>query len=170
MLQIRPERPEDLPAIHSLHVRAFPTEAEAEAVDHLRARGAYLLSLVADFDGAVVGHIFFTPVTIEKEDGTFFDAVGLAPMAVQPELQRRGIGSLLVRAGLEALTQLGFPAVIVLGHAEYYPRFGFLPASRWGIRYATAVPDEVFMALELQPGALTGQSGVVRFQEEFQEL
>ncbi|MEJ5202955.1 MAG: N-acetyltransferase, partial [Anaerolineales bacterium] len=121
MLQIRPERAEDLPAVHSLYVRAFPTEAEAEAVDKLRARGAYLLSLVADFDGAVVGHIFFTPVTIE-EDGAFFDVVGLAPMAVQPELQRRGIGSLLVRAGLEALKQLGFAAVIVLGHAEYYPR------------------------------------------------
>ena len=170
MLQIRPERTEDLPAIHSLNVRAFPSEAEAEAVDALRARGAYLLSLVADFDGIVVGHIFFTPVTIEKEDGTFFDVAGLAPMAVQPELQRRGNGSLLVRAGLEALRQMGFPAVIVLGHAEFYPRFGFLPASRWGIRYASNVPDEVFMALELQPGALTGQSGVAHFQEEFQAL
>lgn len=170
MLQIRPERLEDLPAIHNLNVRAFSTDAEAEAVDKLRARGAYLLSLVADFDGVVVGHIFFTPVTIEKEDGTFFDVVGLAPMAVQPELQRRGIGSLLVRAGLDALRQMGFPAVLVLGHAEYYPRFGFEPASHWGIRYAAEVPDEVFMALELRPGALNGHGGVARFQEEFQEL
>ncbi len=170
MLQIRLEQPKDFPAIHSLYVRAFPTEAEAEVVDKLRARGAYLLSLVADFDGVVVGHIFFTPATIEKEDGTSLNVAGLAPMAVQPELQRHGIGSLLVRAGLEALQQRGLPAVVVLGYDTYYPRFGFVPASRWGLHYATTVPDEVFMALELQPGALIGNSGVVLFQEEFREL
>ncbi len=93
--------------------------------------------------------------------------MGLAPMAVLPVHQRRGIGSSLVRAGLEACTQLGFAAVIVLGHAEYYPRFGFQPASRFALRCEYDVPDDVFMALELEAGILTGKTGTIQYHPAF---
>lgn len=96
--------------------------------------------------------------------------MGLAPMAVMPAAQRRGIGSALIRSGLERCAQLGYSAVVVLGHPEYYPRFGFVPASRFGIGCEYEVPDEVFMALELEPGALTGMSGTIRYHPAFAEV
>jgi putative acetyltransferase len=88
-------------------------------------------------------------------------------MAVMPEHQRKGIGSALVRAGLEHCKRLGFVAVVVLGHAEYYPRFGFSPAARFGIRSEYDVPDDVFMAVELQPAALSGKTGTVKYHAAF---
>ncbi len=166
MLTIRPETTKDIPAVHIVNARAFETPAEANLVDALRARQAGILSLVAEQDGAVIGHIFFSPVTIRGPHGEF-EAAGLAPMAVLPEFQKRGAGSALVRHALEELRQMGYSAVIVLGHPEFYPRFGFLPASRWGIRFTVEVPDAAFMALELTPGVLQGVSGVVYFRPEF---
>ena len=121
--------------------------------------------LIADDDDAIVGHILFSPVTLTAHPG--LRIMGLAPMAVVPARQRQGIGSALIREGLEHCRRLGFGAVIVLGHAEYYPRFGFTPASRFGLGCEYDVPDEVFMALELYEGILQGKSGTIRYHPAF---
>ena len=168
-LTIRPETPDDIPAIHRVNLEAFGQPAEAELVDRLRERGGFTLSLVAVRDGQVVGHILFSPVRIESP-GSSFEAQGLGPMAVVPGVQREGIGSRLVEAGLEQLRQAGHEVVVVLGHAEYYPRFGFRPSSRYGIRWEKEVPEEVFMVIELRDGALGGRGGVVRYRPEFDEV
>jgi putative acetyltransferase len=161
-VRIRRERDADADAIRRVHHAAFGQPDEGRIVEALRAAGAATLSLVAELDGAVAGHIVFSPVTIDRATGV----VGLAPMAVDPAHQRAGIGSALVRAGLDELRSLGHGAVVVLGHVAYYPRFGFVPASRFGLRCEYAVPDEVFMALELRPGALAGRAGTVRYRPE----
>jgi len=166
MLAIRAETPSDTVAVRAVHLLAFKTPAEADLVDALRARGAGILSLVADLDGKVIGHIFFSLVTISGPHG-FFEAAGLAPVAVHPNHQSCGVGSALILRSLEELRSMGHKAVILLGHADYYPRFGFQPASLWGIYYTVEVPDPAFMALELIPGSLDGISGVAHFQPEF---
>lgn len=141
-------------------------------MEALRARGKVLLSLVAESepDGQIAGHILFSPVQIVGEKQSFA-AAGLGPLAVLPALQRRGIGSLLVKSGLERLRKAGSDrvadSVVVLGHSAYYPRFGFVPTSRFGIRSEFDVPDDVFMAIELQPGALQGRAGTPRYAREF---
>ena len=164
-IAIRRERPGDEQAIHRVNESAFGGLDEAAIVHALRANGGMTLSLVAELDGAVVGHILFSSVSIEPE-GT---AVGLAPMAVLPGQQRRGIGGRLVRESLELLRAAGHDAVVVLGHPEYYPRFGFVRASRFGLRCEFECPDEAFMAMELTPGTLTGRSGIVRYRSEFHQ-
>ncbi len=169
MLHIRDEHLDDIGAIRKVNELAFGQKAEAELVDAVRERGAYILSLVAELDGQIVGHIFFTPVLIvEAEDRV--PAVGLGPMAVLPEFQKQGIGSALVRAGLDQLRAMHYRAVIVLGHPDFYPKFGFVPASRFGIRFMVTVQDEVFMAVELQPGGLRGVRGIVHYQPEFEKV
>lgn len=160
---IRPERPSDSYAVRRVNDLAFGRPDEYQVVEALRTNGGMTLSFVAEVDGEIVGHITFSPVTIDHEHA----AVGLGPMAVLPEHQRSGIGSRLVREGLDALREAGHAAVIVLGHPEYYPRFGFIPASRFGIRWERPCPDEAFMALELKPGALEEKAGVVRYRAEF---
>ncbi len=136
----------------------------------LRMRNKVTVSLVAEQDGRIVGHILFSPVTIVST-GTVFPAVGLAPMAVLPELQRQGIGSLLVENGLaECRRRAGHECIVVLGHPEYYPRFGFVPASEYGLKCEYDVPDEVFMAIEPRKGALLGRAGTVKYQPEFNEI
>jgi len=167
-LEIRGEEPRDEAAVRLLNEEAFGSAEEADIVDALRASGKVTLSLVAELEGRVVGHILFSPVTIETPTRTVA-AVGLAPMAVLPELQRRGIGSLLVRQGLEQCRRADHERMVVLGHPDYYPRFGFVPASRFGIRSEFGVPDDVFMALELRPGTFAGVSGTARYEEEFGE-
>jgi putative acetyltransferase len=166
-MQIRIERAGDIPAVRVVNLTAFDTPAEADLVDALRAHADPAISLVAEDpnDGAIVGHIFFSPVTLGE--GSPIRIAGLAPMAVVPARQRRGIGSTLVWRGLELCRQQGFVAAVVLGHPQYYPRFGFTPASRFGLRCDYDVPDDVFMALELEPGALAGQSGTIRYHPVF---
>lgn len=166
---IRSEKPDDLTAIHRVNELAFGQPAEANLVEVLRRNGKVVISLVAVENDEVVGHILFSPATIEADD-RIVNIVGLAPMAVLPAYQNRGIGSALVKAGLEECRKAGHAAVIVLGHPEYYPRFGFVPASRFGIKSEYDVPDEVFMAMELQAGALVGCSGVAKYQPEFSEV
>jgi putative acetyltransferase len=166
-MEIRPERPEDIPQVYQVNLAAFGRDAEARLVDLLRDAGAALVSLVAVDGGEVVGHILFSPVTIEGYDRP---AAGLAPMAVLPGQQRRRIGSALVERGLAACRDAGMEAVVVLGHPEFYPRFGFVPASRFGLDCEYPVPDEVFMALELTPGALAGAHGTVRYRPEFNQV
>ena len=165
---IRAERDTDRAAVHAVNAAAFPTPAEADLVDALRQQAHPLVSLVAKSDGAILGHILFSPVTLESRPD--LRIMGLAPMAVAPEHQRSGIGSALVQAGLNECKQLGFSAVVVLGHPEYYPRFGFSPAVRYGIRSEYDVPDDVFMVMELVPGALHDARGTVRYHEAFSSV
>ena len=165
---MRVERPGDVEAIRRVNEAAFGQPLEARIVAALRRAGAVTASLVASVDGAVVGHILFSPVVIRGE-GAEGEAVGLGPMAVLPAFQRRGVGSALVRAGLELLRDAGHPAVVVLGHPGYYPRFGFRRASDFGIRWEHEAPDEAFMALELRAGALAGLAGVVSYRPELDE-
>ena len=169
MALVRRETPEDLAAIRRVNELAFEQAAEADLVDALRARGKVTISLVAVENDRVVGHILFSPVTIESGDEVF-PALGLGPMAVLPELQRRGIGSMLVSHGLDECRSAGHTSVVVVGHADYYPRFGFVPASRFGLKCEYDVPDNVFMAIELRVGALSGQGGLVKYQSEFNEV
>jgi putative acetyltransferase len=169
MVSVRPEQPADIPAIRQVHEQAFGRPAEALLVDTLRQHSKVLLSLVAVKDEQVVGHILFSAVTIACATGPFA-AVGLAPMAVVPALQRQGIGSLLVQRGLDACRGAGYACVVVLGHAHYYPRFGFVPAQRYGIESEYAVPADVLMVIELQEGALQGHAGVARYAPEFQAV
>ena len=169
MIRIRPEQLEDVMAIRQVNERAFNRPAEADLVDKLRQHNKVTLSLVAVDDAQIVGHILFSPVVIESSQRSIA-AVGLAPMAVLPEWQHQGIGSRLVKAGLDECRRKGHQVVVVLGHADYYPRFGFVPASRYGIGSQYDVPDEVFMAIELQPGASAGCVGIVKYQPEFDDV
>jgi putative acetyltransferase len=166
MPTIRIETPEDFPDVRRVNETAFGRPNEAALVDALRTVAHPYVSLVAIEDQQVVGHIFFSPVSIET-DGPVPQAMGLAPMAVLPEYQRRGIGSLLVRDGLQECQRLGYDVVVVLGHPEFYPRFGFGRASDKGLRCEYQVPDEAFMVSELRPGALNGIRGLVRYHEVF---
>ena len=122
-----------------------------ELLDALRKRGRITLSRVLVHEDCIVGHILFSPVTIESDNATH-PAVGLGPMGVLPELQRQNIGSGLLKTGLAECQQAGHEWVVVLAHVEYYPRFGFVPASRYGVGREYDVPADVFMALELREG------------------
>ena len=169
MIRIRSELPEDIEAIYSLNQEAFEGTTEANLVNNLRTSNAMTLSLVAIKNNKIVGYIAFSPVTIES-DQTTVNAVGLAPMAVSPELQRSGIGSQLVEEGLNRIRTAGHDLVIVIGHPEYYPRFGFVPAKKYSIRWEHDVPEEAFMIKELRKGALKEVRGTVKFRPEFNEV
>lgn len=155
-------------AIRHVNEQAFGSTVEADLIEKLRLRRGFILSLVANHDEQLVGHILFSLVTIESESSVF-TAAGLGPMAVLPAYQRRGIGSQLVHAGLAELRHTNHEVVVVLGHPNYYPRFGFSPARSYGIRCEYDVPDEVFMVLELRKGALAGRGGTVKYQPEFRD-
>ncbi|HKP14003.1 MAG TPA: N-acetyltransferase [Blastocatellia bacterium] len=169
MILMRPEQTGDIAAIRRVNEHAFCRPAEADLIDRLRERGNVTLSLVAVEEGHIIGHILFSPVIIEAARQAV-SAVGLAPLAVLPEWQNRGVGSRLVTAGLDECRRLGHQAVVVLGHPHYYPRFGFVPASRFGIRSEYDVADEVFMAIELQPGSLDGRAGIAKYGPEFSDV
>jgi len=164
-LAVRPESEGDRAAVRAVLTAAFAGPEEADLVDALRGQVADWLSLVAEEGGGVVGHILFTPITVPGHPR--LRALGLAPMAVLPGRQCQGIGSALVRAGLEAARELGFGAVVVLGHPAYYPRFGFRPAHGRGLACVYDAPPEAFLALELVPGALEGVSGTVHYHPAF---
>ena len=168
MLQIRPERPGDLSGIRLVNDQAFGQPDEAAVVDTLRGTVESFISLVAERGGPIVGHILFAPVTIESDQGAT-RAMALGPMGVLPEYQRQGIGSELVRASLEECRRIGQYVVFVVGHSEYYPRFGFEPARPKGLTCQWDVPDDVFMVAELQAGALSGRCGMVRYAPAFGE-
>jgi putative acetyltransferase len=164
---IRAETPQDIAAIHGINAAAFETDTEARLVDALRERARPFVSLVAEEQGAVVGHILFTPVTLTGHPE--LNLMGLAPMAVTRARQRCGIGAALVRAGLERCRQLGCGAVVVLGHPSYYPRFGFMPSHRFGIACEYDAPPDAFMVLELAPDCLKGATGTINYQPAFGE-
>jgi len=166
-VRIRPESPIDVAAVHRINVKAFGSNVEADLVDALRREASPVISLVADDEGAVVGHVMFSPVSIDGEATGAPPLMGLAPVAVLPDRQRQGIGGALIREGLAACRLGRVAAVVLVGMPEYYPRFGFVPASRFGLRCAYDVPDDVFMAIELEPGTLAGRAGLVRYHPAF---
>ena len=169
MITVREETSQDHDAVRQINQRAFAAEGEARIVDNLRANCPDILSLVAESDGQVVGHIFFSPVEIQQ-DGSVLRGMGLAPMAVLPECQNQQIGSLLVKEGLKRIKQTDCPYIIVLGHEHYYPRFGFETAAKYGLRPQwDGVPDEVFMVLVLDQDSMAGVSGVAMYRDEFSE-
>lgn len=148
-------------AVHALNVAAFGSPTEARLIDALRRQTHPVVSLVAEENNTVVGHIIFSPISLTGHPE--LKIMGLALIAVAQAHQGKGIGSALVLAGLERCKQLGFGAAVVLGHIEYYPRFGFVPSTRFGIGCEYEVPEEAFMAIELQPGYLQGKSGTVHY-------
>ena len=165
---IRAEQQKDIAAIHSVNEAAFLTPDEANLVAALREQAHPFISLVAEDDDKIVGHITFSPAELPGHPE--LKIMGLAPMAVLPQQQRDGIGSALVLAGLEECKVLGMDAVVVLGHPEYYPRFGFTPSAQFGFGCEYDVPAEVFMALELKPGCLSGVSGKIKYHAAFGNL
>ncbi len=165
---IRAEKDNDRDAVYAINASAFPTPSEADLVDALRDQAQPIVSLVAEEAGDVVGHIVFSPVILDGSPD--LKIMGLAPMAVSPDHQNKGIGSALVKAGLKQCKQLGIEAVVVLGHPEYYPRFGFSPSSRFSIKSEYDVPDEVFMAMELQPQAFNNKTGTIKYHSAFNSL
>lgn len=164
-MRIWSEQEADRAAVHALNVAAFGTRAEADLVEALRRAARPFVSLVAEVGGVVVGHVMFSPVRLPARPD--LQIMGLAPLAVAPAHQRQGIGGALVRAGLEECRQLGFGAVVVLGHPQYYPRFGFTVAAQAGIGCEFDVPEEAFMLLELRPGYLRGAAGRVQYDPAF---
>jgi putative acetyltransferase len=168
-LSIRPEHPDERAEVYRVVAGAFPDSEEAFLVERLRFALQDRISLVAEVEGGLVGHILFTPVTI-RHGAIKRAALGLGPMAVLPEYQRRGIGSKLVVAGLEACANHGHSVVFVLGHSEFYPRFGFEPAAPKGLHYKDETYDPYFFVAELKQGALAGSQGPVAYHPEFDKL
>jgi putative acetyltransferase len=166
MIAIRLERSEDAEAVRQVNRATFGRGNEADLVDRLRADSQVVLSLVAESSLRIVGHCLFSPVTLEPRNHELCLA-GLGPMAVLPECQRQGIGSRLVRQGLDHFRSAGYEGVVVLGHPDYYPRFGFVPASRYGLRCEFPVPDEAFMALALREEVFSRSPVTVKYHTAF---
>jgi putative acetyltransferase len=170
-ITVRPEQQVDIDDIYELNKLAFGQENEARLVDLLRTAPGYVpgLSLVATAENALVGHILFSKIFVVSGDARH-ETLALAPMSVRPGFQKQGVGARLITQGLESARDMGFGSVLVLGHEHYYPKFGFVPASRWGIRPPIDVPDDVFMAIELVPGSLNNVSGIVEYPVEFSAI
>jgi putative acetyltransferase len=170
VIVIRAERAEDIAAVRRANDRAFGRPEEGAVVDLLRDACPDAVSLVADESGEILGHVLFSPVLVTREGKVIREGMGLAPLAVVPERQRQGIGSMLVRAGIDAMRERSGPFVIVLGHPSYYPRFGFMRAStRALVSQWNGTPDEAFMLLVLDECAMAGVSGVASYRNEFDQ-
>ncbi len=186
-MNIRIEQIQDIAIIHDLTVAAFTSKqrsgkGEADLNNLLRANGKLLLSLVAEIDSVVVGHVAFSPARIalersERAEISDVYVVALGPIAVRPDMQRRGIGSQLILRGFELLSAQGHELVFLLGHTWYYPRFGFVSAKPLGVRWSgdqSDGPNDHFMVKELREGALAerlnGHNGIFYFASEFDEV
>ncbi|MBK8182943.1 MAG: N-acetyltransferase [Candidatus Competibacteraceae bacterium] len=166
MILIRPEQPTDYTAVNHINQVAFGRADEAQLVAALHRQAPSAISLVAWWENEAVGHILFTPVSLEPPlPGVA--AAGLAPLAVLPSRQRQGIGGQLIEAGLSACRAQGYSTVIVLGHPEYYPRFGFAPAANKGVYCEFTVPPEAFMLCELTPKLFASSRVVARYHPAF---
>ncbi len=172
----RQEQPKDYLKTEALIEQSFRNEKMSDQQEHflvqrIRSSNAFIpeLSVVAvNQQDEIIGQILFSKIRIENKEQAI-ESLALAPVSVHPDYQKHGIGSMLVKKGLEKAKEAGYHSVIVLGHADYYPRFGFKPASLWGIEAPFDVPDEAFMALELEKNALKKVSGVVQYSEAFSE-
>lgn len=171
MITIRPEMLEDYAAIFEVNKLAFGQENEAQLVENIRQAANFnpKLSLVAIKNEKIVGHLLFSPIVIQTPKDNI-PALALAPLAVYPEFQNQGIGSELVKRGLEECKGLGHKVVVVIGHPTYYTRFGFSSATAKGLSAPFPVPDEVFMIFELVSGALDGISGMIKYPPVFDEV
>ena len=171
MITLRKESKNDYAGITKVNDRSFGRKAEGKLVEALRKTEEFVpeLSIVAEEDKQIVGHILFLPVAILSSENVF-QTLTLAPMSVLPEYQQKSIGKLLVIYGLQVARDLGYESAIVLGHPSYYPKFGFLKASKWDIKSPFPAPDEAFMAIELVNGSLENVNGNVVFPEEFNGL
>ncbi|MEJ2595236.1 MAG: N-acetyltransferase [bacterium] len=171
MVILRKENNSDYADIVRVNDLAFGRKAEGNLVNALRKTDLYIpdLSIVAETDSQVVGHILFYPVFIHDK-GKKFATLTLAPMSVLPDFQKKSIGKLLVLYGLQVAHDLNHSSVVVLGHPSYYPKFGFQPASKWNIKSPFPAPNEAFMARELKKGGLQNVSGKVEFPEAFAAL
>lgn len=166
---IREEKPTDIKKIWDINIAAFETDGEARLINALRDGGTPFLSLVYEQNNDLLGHILFTPVTLGGEHASAH-LMGLAPMAVLPGHQNSGIGSALVKAGIQKCTADSCDAIVVLGHPEFYPRFGFRSSVEFGIKSEYEVPDEVFMILELEQNSLDGANGIIKYNAIFASL
>jgi putative acetyltransferase len=166
---IRKEEKKDLKEIYEINRLSFGQENESKLIDKIRAGSNFIpdLSLVAVSGNRIVGHILFSKIKIIGS--SVFETLALGPMAVIPAFQKKGIGSKLIKKGMIRAKELGFTSIIVVGHKEYYPRFGFERASKWGIKCPFEVPDEAFMAVELTEKALEDKAGTIRYPDEFIE-
>ena len=168
-MKIRVEQEEDYKDIKALNDLAFQGVVEGNIVDNIRSSGAEIISMVAVDGDKIIGHIFFSPVTVVSGDAQI-KGMALGPMAVLPGFQRQGVGSALIKEGIEILKKQGCPFVIVLGHKDYYPRFGFEVASNYGLYPEwEGVPEEAFMVLFLDKNRADKVSGQVRYRHEFNE-
>jgi putative acetyltransferase len=165
VIEIRDEQPADVDAIREVNRQAFAQDVEGRIVDALRDGGAVVLSLVAVADGQVVGHILFSPLTVGSTAGA-----ALGPMAVLPAYQRRGLGRQLVEAGIGRLRDSGCPFIVVIGHPEFYPRFGFQPAAAHGLTCEWDVPSEAFMVNILDPRVAGSLRGRAQYRTEFSTI
>lgn len=169
-ITIRKEEEKDYKQIYEVNKLAFQQEYESKLIEKIRKSENFIpeLSIVAQIDDRIVGHILFSKIKIIGDSE--YESLALAPMAVIPEYQKQGIGGKLIKKGLEVAKELGFDSVIVLGHKDYYPKFGFQKASKWNIKCPFEVPDEAFMAIELTEKALEGKAGTVEYPDEFNEV
>ena len=168
---IRPETPKDYSQITKVNNLAFNQPNEGLMISALRKNNKFIqeFSLVAEIDSKVVGHILLFPLNIISSENSY-EVLSLAPMAVLPEHQQKGIGKNLVIEGLKKAKELGYKAVIVLGHPTYYPKFGFDPASKWNIKPPIYdVQDESSMAIELEEGFLKDKAGIIEYPAEYYE-
>ena len=166
MIIIRREVPADYEEIRGLLMEAFGQPHESLLVDDLRNAGKAVISLVALIDGRVAGHILFSEVSIDPSCPGW-KGLGLAPLAVSPPFQGKGVGTELVQSGIEACRREGWTSLFVLGERAYYSRFGFVPAGRFGLDNLYGA-DDAFMAMEILPGALSEKNGTVTYQREFE--
>jgi len=166
---IRAEKPEDLPEIYEVNKLAFERDGEAKLVDLLRAREDFIpeLSLIAIINEKIAGYVLLSKIAIVSEDQKRYESLALAPVSVIPEYQKQGIGKMLITNVIDKARNLGYESVIVLGHKDYYPKFGFGLASHWGIKAPFDVPEDHFMAIELKQGSLEGKKGTVEYPPQF---
>ncbi len=168
---VRAETPEDVRAIDVVNLSAFEGEAEARLVDAIRRSPAFIrdLSLVAEINGRIVGHLLLSPVTLHRPDGSEQTILALGPMSVVPSQSHRGIGSALIQAAINRARDMRYRAIVVAGQPDYYRRFGFRPASEWGVTTNLPLPEDAITAMELVEGSLEG-GGEARYPEVFRQI
>ncbi|MBX2922219.1 MAG: N-acetyltransferase [Chitinophagaceae bacterium] len=171
-VKIRQETQDDFNVVFEVNKLTFGQENEAKLVELLRQSNAFVaeLSLVATVDNKIIGHILFSKIIIVDDNHNEFESLALAPMAVIPEFQQKGIGGQLIRSGLDKAKELQYQSVIVLGHEHYYPKFGFVPADKWNIKAPFDVPANVFMGIELTTDGLKDVSGTVKYPKAFEAV
>ncbi len=169
IVTIREESKNDFSAIKQTNDKAFGQSKEGKVIDKIRKSDSQMLSLVAEINNTIVGHIFYSTAEIMHNDESIV-GMGLAPIAVLPEYQKQGIGKRLINESLNIIKAQSVPFIIVLGHEDYYPKFGFEIASKYGIKCQwDDVPDEAFMIMILDKEKMSDIRGVAKYKDEWNE-